>query len=48
MHFLGTGFRGAATAVAEVSGPDGGCDEGGHGGVSNTLDEGTESLGLER
>ena len=48
MHFLGTVFRGATTAVAEVSGPDGGCDEGGHGGVSNTLDEGTESLGLER
>ena len=47
MHFLGTVFRGATTAVAEVSGPDGGCDEGGHGGVSNTLDEGTESLGLE-
>ena len=47
MHFLGTGFRGAATAVAEVSGPDGGCDEGGHGGGSNALDEGAGSLGLE-
>ena len=47
MHFLGTGFRGAATAVAEVSGPDGGCDEGGHGGGSNALDDGGGSLGLE-
>lgn len=47
MHFRGTGFRGAATAVAEVGGPDGGCDEGGHGGGSNTLDEGAGSLGLE-
>ena len=47
MHFLRTGFRGAPTAVAEVSGPYGGCDEGGHGGGSNALDEGAGSLGLE-
>ena len=47
MHFLRTSFRGAATAVAEVSGQDGGCDKGGHGGGSNALDEGAGSLGLE-